>query len=108
MCNTKTLKKYQLFDLKIKGQNEVTMEHDTPFHDYTRYTYIPMTKTPNQIILFFPPPNSEKNFQQHWESEYFFRKKKHNPPPFKLNGRSLTCFSLQIGQCHDGTRHTVS
>jgi hypothetical protein len=37
----KTLKKYQLFDLKIKGQNEVTMEHDTPFQDYTRYTYMP-------------------------------------------------------------------
>ena len=37
----KKKKKYKLFDLKIKGQNEVTMEHDTPFHDYIRYTYIP-------------------------------------------------------------------
>ena len=34
------LKKYQLFDLKVNGQTEVTMEHDTLSHDYT-YTYIP-------------------------------------------------------------------
>ena len=27
--DTITLKKYQLFDLKVKGQTEVTMEHDT-------------------------------------------------------------------------------
>ena len=40
IAQTQTLKKYQLFDLKIKGQNEVTMEHDTPFHDYTQDTYI--------------------------------------------------------------------
>ena len=39
--DTITLKKYQLFDLKVKGQTEVTMEHDTPSHDYTQYTYIP-------------------------------------------------------------------
>ena len=39
--DTNTLKKYQLFDLKVKGQTEITMEHDTPSHDYTRYTYIP-------------------------------------------------------------------
>ena len=39
--DTITLKKYQLFDFKVKGQTEVTMEHDTPSHDYTRYTYIP-------------------------------------------------------------------
>jgi hypothetical protein len=25
----------QLFDLKDKGQIDVTMEHDTPSHDYT-------------------------------------------------------------------------
>ena len=31
----KHLKKYQLFDLKVKGQIEVTMEHDTPSRDYT-------------------------------------------------------------------------
>jgi hypothetical protein len=30
-----TLKEYQLFDLKVKGQIEVTMEHDTPSYDYT-------------------------------------------------------------------------
>ena len=30
-----------------------------------------MTKTLNQIIIFFPPPKSEYFFQQHWESEYF-------------------------------------
>jgi hypothetical protein len=39
--DTNTLKTYQLFDLKVKGQTEVTMEHDTPSHDYTRYTKIP-------------------------------------------------------------------
>jgi hypothetical protein len=39
--DTNTLKKYQLFDLKVKGQTEVTVEHDTPSHDYARYTYIP-------------------------------------------------------------------
>jgi hypothetical protein len=33
--DTTTLKKYQLFDLKVKGPIEVTMEHDTPSHDYT-------------------------------------------------------------------------
>jgi hypothetical protein len=33
--DTKTLNKYQLFYLKVKGQIEVTMEHDTPTHDYT-------------------------------------------------------------------------
>ena len=30
-----------------------------------------MTKTLNQIIIFFPPPKSEYFFQPHWESEYF-------------------------------------
>ena len=38
-----------------------------------------MTKTLNQINIFFPPPKSEYFFQQQWESEYFFRKN-HNPP----------------------------
>ena len=37
-----------------------------------------ITKTLNQIIIFFPPPKSEYFFQQHWESEYFFRKKTFN------------------------------
>jgi hypothetical protein len=41
IAQTQTLKKYQLFDLKVKGQTEVTMKHDTPSHDNTRYTYIP-------------------------------------------------------------------
>ena len=27
--HTNTLKKYQLFDLKVKGQTEIAMEHDT-------------------------------------------------------------------------------
>jgi hypothetical protein len=31
----KTLNKCHLFDLKVKGQIEVTMEHDTPSHDDT-------------------------------------------------------------------------
>ena len=41
IAQTQTHRKYQLFDLKVKGQTEVTVEHDTPSHDYTRYTYIP-------------------------------------------------------------------
>jgi hypothetical protein len=48
-----------------------------------------MTKTLNQIIIFFLHQN-QIFFQQHWESEYFFRKKTITPHPFKLNGRSLT------------------
>ena len=47
-----------------------------------------MTKTLNQIIIFFLHQNQNIFFQQHWESEYFFLEKNHNPP-FKLNGRSL-------------------
>jgi hypothetical protein len=33
----KIFKKYQLFDLKVKGQrqNVVMLVHDTPSHDYT-------------------------------------------------------------------------
>jgi hypothetical protein len=48
-----------------------------------------MTKTLNQIIIFFPPPKSEYFFQQRWELDVFFRKKTITPTPFKLNGRSL-------------------
>ena len=35
--DTIALKKYQLFDLKVKGQrqNVVMLVHDTPSHDYT-------------------------------------------------------------------------
>jgi outer membrane cobalamin receptor len=49
--DTKTLKKYQLVNLKVKGQIEVTMEHDTPSHDYTP-TY--------QISLIYR--KSQKNY----------------------------------------------
>ena len=44
--DTKTLKKYQLFDLEVKGQgqNVVMMAHDTLSHDDTLYM-------PNIIIL---------------------------------------------------------
>jgi hypothetical protein len=31
----KHLKEYQLFDLNVKGQIEITMVHDTPSYDYT-------------------------------------------------------------------------
>ena len=48
-----------------------------------------MTKTVNQIIIFFIHQNQNMLFQQHWESEYFFRKKHNTPHPFKLNGPSL-------------------
>jgi hypothetical protein len=34
-----------------------------------------MTKTLNQIIIFFLHSKSKYFFQQRWESEYFFRKK---------------------------------
>ena len=43
IADTKTLKKYQLFNLKVKGQIEVTMEHDTPSHDYTPTYQISLT-----------------------------------------------------------------
>jgi hypothetical protein len=35
--DTITLQKYQLFDLKVKGerQNVIMLVHDTPSHDYT-------------------------------------------------------------------------
>ncbi len=40
--DTITLEKYQLFDLKVKGQrqNVVMLVHDTPSHDYTPTLYI--------------------------------------------------------------------
>jgi hypothetical protein len=40
--DTITLKKYQLFDLKVKGQrqNVVMLVHDTPSHDYTPTNHI--------------------------------------------------------------------
>ena len=43
--DTKTLKKYQLFDLEVKGQgqNVVMMVHDTPSHDYTPTYQISLT-----------------------------------------------------------------
>ena len=51
-----------------------------------------MTKTLNQII-FFSSTKIRTFFQQHWESEYSFRKKNHTPP-FKLNGRSLSFYTI--------------
>jgi hypothetical protein len=43
--DTITLKKYQLFDLKLKGQrqNVVMLVHDTPSHDYTPTYQISLT-----------------------------------------------------------------
>jgi hypothetical protein len=43
--DTITLKKYQLFDLKVKGQrqNVVMLVHDTPSHDYTPTYQISLT-----------------------------------------------------------------
>ena len=43
--NTITLKTYQLFDLKVKGQrqNVVMLVHDTPSHDYTPIYQIALT-----------------------------------------------------------------
>jgi len=50
--DTKTLQKYQLFDLEVKGQgqNVVMMVHDTPSHDYTptckiSFTYLKRQKS---------------------------------------------------------------
>ena len=50
--DTITLKKYQLFDLKVKGQrqNVVMLVHDTPSHDYTptyqiSFTYLKRQKS---------------------------------------------------------------
>jgi hypothetical protein len=43
--DTITLKTYQLFDLKVKGQrqNVVMLVHDTPSHDYTPTCQISLT-----------------------------------------------------------------
>ena len=43
--DTITLKKYQLFDLNVKGQrqNVVMLVHDTPSHDYTPTYQISLT-----------------------------------------------------------------
>ena len=43
--DTITLKKYQLLDLKVKGQrqNVVMLVHDTPSHDYTPANQISLT-----------------------------------------------------------------
>ena len=43
--DTIALKKYQLFDLKVKGQrqNVVMLVHDTPSHDYTPTYQISLT-----------------------------------------------------------------
>ena len=46
-----------------------------------------MTKTLNQIIIFFLHQNQNIFFSNMGNQNIFFRKK-HNPP-FKLNGRSL-------------------
>ena len=43
--DTITLKKYQLFDLKVKGQRQIVviLVHDTPSHDYTPTNQISLT-----------------------------------------------------------------
>ena len=43
--DTKTLQKYQLFDLEVKGQgqNVVMMVHDTSSHEYTPTYQISLT-----------------------------------------------------------------
>ena len=43
--DTITLQKYQLFDLKVKGerQNVIMLVHDTPYHDYTPTYQISLT-----------------------------------------------------------------
>ena len=43
--DTITLQKYQLFDLKVKGerQNVIMLVHDTPSHDYTPTYQISLT-----------------------------------------------------------------
>jgi hypothetical protein len=49
-----------------------------------------MTKTLNQIILFFLHQNQNIFFSNIGNQNIFFRKKPYLPPPsFKLNGRSL-------------------
>jgi hypothetical protein len=56
-----------------------------------------MTKTLDQIIIFFLHQNQNIVFQQHWESEYFFRTKTITPPRILQNQRMLCC-----GECfHD-------
>ena len=47
-----------------------------------------MTKTLNQIILFFLHQNQNIIFSNNGNQNIFLEKN-HNPTPFKLNGRSL-------------------
>jgi hypothetical protein len=82
--DTITLKKYQLFDLKVKGQrqNVVMLVHDTPSHDYTPTYQISLTYLRRQKI---------------WPDSKFAN-------PFRLN-KELTPFlaHLAIGHvsfCH--------
>ena len=51
--DTITLKKYQLFDLKVKGQrqNVVMLVHDTPSHDYTPTYQISLTYLKRQKVM---------------------------------------------------------
>ena len=52
--DTITLKKYQLFDLKVKGQrqNVVMLVHDTLSHDYTHTYQISLTYLKRQKKLW--------------------------------------------------------
>ena len=57
--DTIALKKYQLFDLKVKGQrqNVVMLVHDTPSHDYTPTYQISLTYLKRQKS--YGPTNSK-------------------------------------------------
>ena len=48
-----------------------------------------MTKTLNQIIIFFLHQNQNIFFSNIGNQNIFLEKKHNPPPPFKLNGRSL-------------------
>jgi hypothetical protein len=54
-----------------------------------------MTKTLNQIIIFFLHQN-QNIFFSNVGNQNIFLEKNHNPPPFKLNGRSLNSNSCVV------------
>ena len=67
-----------------------------------------MTKTLNQIIIFFLHQN-QNIFSATLGIRIFFQKKPIAPPPRKLNGPSLIkCIAISDGQIDKQTTSTVS
>ena len=78
--DTITLKKYQLFDLKVKGQgqNVVMMAHDTPSHDCTPAYQISLAYLKRKKVMFrrdskFANPFRFKNELTPFFSIFFYK-----------------------------------